>query len=725
LFEAFSTTGFKRYVKQARKILDRNWTGRYTRPSPSLYPHQWNWDSGFVAMGVARYNPKRAMQEIRSLFAHQWDNGMVPQIVFNPDALGHYFPEPDFWQVPGGRPTSGITMPPLHAIACLHVYRCAGRGGHVRGFLEEMFSPLMASHRYLYRHRDPEETGLVYIRHPWESGMDNSPNWDKPLRNIEVDRSRLPRYERKDLQHGVPRDQRPSDDDYDRYVFLVDLFRRNRYDEERIYKECPFLIQDVLFNSILCRANRDLIEIGKIIGRDVWEAEEWLGQTAKAISERMWSSERKHFGPIDLVTGERLSTPTAAGFMPLFAVAASREQARHLYGRMDSASFCALRQGNCFAIPNYDMSCDDFDSKNYWRGPVWVNINWMLAQGLKSYGYREKSDAMKKDMIQLPVRFGFHEYFDSITGQGYGSPGFSWTAALFVDLVSEYYERDRHALNLPGSGETRRMRKRTVLNDGNGVAAVPTEGISSRLMVAVGDLKAAFYDMERGRVDYRAMKGSPEVQAYRDMAGELHSFDPESLTTREERLAFWINLYNSIVVHAVVELGVSSSVREVSDFFARASYRIGNDIFSLDEIEHGILRANARPPFRLFPPFGKSDPRRRFVLDRVDPRIHFALVCGSRSCAPIRFYEASAIEEQLETAAWNFVNSSEVVILPEENKILLSQIFQWYARDFGGRNQVLLFVLSHLDGDDKAGYLARHLDIIKVEYLFYDWNLNH
>ena len=80
MFEFFSTKGFKGYVKQARKILDGNWTGRYTKPSPTLYPHQWNWDSGFMAIGYAHYNEERAMQEIRSLFGHQWENGMVPQI---------------------------------------------------------------------------------------------------------------------------------------------------------------------------------------------------------------------------------------------------------------------------------------------------------------------------------------------------------------------------------------------------------------------------------------------------------------------------------------------------------------------------------------------------------------------------------------------------------------------------------------------------------------------
>jgi len=163
MFEFFSTKGFKGYVKQAQKILDGNWTGRYTKPSPGLYPHQWHWDSGFIAIGYAHYNEDRAMQEIRSLFGHQWENGMVPQIAFNPETLGNYFPEPDFWQVPGGRLTSGITMPPLHAIACLHIYRHAKNRRRAHDFLKEMYPKLMASHRYLYFHRDPEKTGLVYI----------------------------------------------------------------------------------------------------------------------------------------------------------------------------------------------------------------------------------------------------------------------------------------------------------------------------------------------------------------------------------------------------------------------------------------------------------------------------------------------------------------------------------------------------------------------------------
>ena len=95
----------------------------------------------------------------------------------------------------------------------------------------------------------------------------------------------------------------------------------------------------------------------------------------------------------------------------------------------------------------------------------------------------------------------------------------------------------------------------------------------------------------------------------------------------------------------------------------------------------------------------------------MDPRIHFALVCGSRSCAPIRFYEADHIDEQLDIAARSFVKSSEVIVVPEQGKVFLSQIFRWYKRDFGGRRGVFDFLLRYLDKDEKSVFLQENITI--------------
>jgi hypothetical protein len=721
----FSTRGFKEYIKIAKGILRTNWTGSYTKPAPGLYPHQWNWDSGFIAIGYAHYNQKKAQQEILSLFKHQWPNGMVPQIVFNPEVLGNYFPEPDFWQAPDNMLTSGITMPPVHAIACLHIYKKAKNKEQARRFLRVIFPKLVASHRYFYQFRDPNHSGLVYIRHPWESGLDNSPAWDGPLGKIEVDKGKLPHYERKDLQHGIPAEQRPSDEDYDRYVYLVNIFRRLKYCEEDIYRHSPFLIQDVLFNSILCKANRDLLEIGKVLGADISEIEEWVNQTSKAIFERLWCQGCEKFESFDLIANAPIHTSTVASFMPLFAGAASKSQAEILYNRINSVSFCALHQGNCFTVPNYDMTREDFDSRNYWRGPVWININWMLSQGLKGYGYNKKADAIKTDMIQLPIRFGFYEYFDSHNGQGYGSSNFSWTTALFLELVHEYYHKDAYRFRSFRLRNIVGVKEKTVLNQRPEILPSPSRNLASDLMAAIGDLKDKFYDLNRGLVNYDVMKRSAEYESYQEIAVQLQGFDLNELSSSSEKKAFWINLYNTIVVHGIVELGITSTVKEVSNFFGRIYYQISEFTISAEEIEHGILRANARPPNRIFPLFKKNDPLHQFSLETMDPRIHFALVCGSRSCAPIRFYEANCIDDQLDIAASDFINSSEVLILPEKNKIFLSQIFNWYKRDFGKKEDIFLFLLKYIKEDERSEYFKENMDTIRVEYLFYDWNLNH
>ena len=720
---------FSSYVNTARRILNQNWMGRSTKPAPSLYPHQWNWDSGFIAIGRSHYDTERAVKEIETLFEAQWKNGMVPQIVFNPQALGHYFPEPDFWQTerspnaPKDKLTSGITMPPVHAIAVERIFRNARHRRRLLPFLEKIYPKLLALHAYLYRERDPLQEDLVYIRHPWESGIDNSPTWDKPLRHISVDPKVLPTYQRKDLDHGVDPKMRPTDADYDRYVYLVDLFRRHAYDEAAIGQTCPFLIQDPLFNAVLCKANESLAEIARFIGESPEQAISWGKRTADAISRKLWCGQHGLFDCYDLVAQLSIDVDTAAGFVPLFAGAATKEQAQRIYERLDSQSFCALQQGNCFTVPNYDTKKEGFDRANYWRGPVWININWMLAQGLRRYGYVLKADSLQKDLLQLPIRFGFYEYFDSFDGTGYGSNHFSWTAALFIDLVHDFYATEKIWKKMRSKARTF-VSSTVVLNDGSDTAEVKAEQMAVTLMKSIRGMRDAFYDTGRGRVDYETLRHSEQYKRYRSLTNGLRGFDLRRLVGRKQKLAFWINLYNSIVVDGIVFLGVKRSVQETPEIFSRLKYTIGEDLFSADDIEHGILRGNTRPWFRVARPFGPRDKRKSWMLSPVDPRIHFALVCGSRSCAPIEYYDADTIFEQLEAASKSFVNSSEVIILPEQNKILLSEIFRWYEEDFGGKRGVLDFMYDYLADDNAREAIQRDGERLTFEYIYYDWNLN-
>src|SRR5919112_3427889 len=256
----------------AAGFLRRNSLGFGTSPAPSLYPHQWSWDSAFIALGLAHLDNRRAAQELETLFASQWSTGKLPHVIFNPEAPPQsYFPDAERWgsaalssDAPSSPHTSGLCQPPVHAIAVLRIWESAQvrnkeRIELAREFLRDSYPRLLAWHLYLTTARDPEGSGLVTIYHPWESGTDNSPRWDEALEAVEG--GDLPPHTRYDLQHVADPSHRPPDEEDDRYLWLLETLKQARYDEAAIYESHPFLVKDVLFSAILIAANEALLKI--------------------------------------------------------------------------------------------------------------------------------------------------------------------------------------------------------------------------------------------------------------------------------------------------------------------------------------------------------------------------------------------------------------------------------------------------------------------------------
>ena len=425
-------------MQRARMVLDFNWTGEYTQPGPRLYPHQWSWDSALIAIAYAHYDQDRAEKELRHLFEAQWKNGLLPQIVFNSRFSG-YFPGPGFWHAkespdaPKHIRTSGVVLPPVHATAVLRLHERAEDKDRARKFLEYAFPRLAAWHEYLYRERDPSEEGLVYIRHPWESGMDNSPIWDVILQRLELRREEIPRYRRVDI-HTVSTEDRPTSDDYDRFAYLVKFFADRDYDERRIREECPFLVQDVLFNSLLYRSGTDLAQIARIVGEDPTPFEESARKTAGAVNDKLWDEEHGTYLDFDLAEDRLIHAYTAPNFCALFAGIPDKERAGRIVESLKS-NFCLAGGGT--PVASYDVYGFGFSSVRYWRGPVWINIDWFLMQGLRRYGYEDLAERLRRTIMDLCRDQGFHEYFDPMDGSGHGSDLFSWSAALFIDVLME------------------------------------------------------------------------------------------------------------------------------------------------------------------------------------------------------------------------------------------------------------------------------------------------
>ncbi len=260
-----------------------------------------------------------------------------------------------------------------------------------------------------------------------------------------------------------------------------------------------------------------------------------------------------------------------------------------------------------------------------------------------------------------------------------------------------------------------RVDETAVLNLGEHLPGAGRE-IAGRLMRAARALLARG---DREGMPYARIAASPEFAAYRALTRELRGFDPATLQGRPERTAFWINLYNALVLDAVISFGVTTSIRETPGFFHRAAYQVGGHRFALDEIEHGLLRRN-RPAFpRLPPPFATDNPRVALGPGALDPRVHFALNCGTRSCPPVAFYEAEYLDAQLDAAASSFINA-EGVRVEKDGSVTLSPLFASYAEDFGGAEGARAWVLRYLSDRTLRSRVAAG----PLRTGAYDWSLN-
>ena len=434
---------------KAAQVLRRNDLKAWTKPAPSLYPHQWSWDSAFIALGLAHLDNRRATRELETLFASQWATGKLPHIVFNPEAPPKsYFPDAERWNAsalspdaPAESQTSGLCQPPIHAIAVLRIWETAQgmderRIDLARAFLRDSYPRLLAWHLYLVTARDPEGSGLVTIYHPWESGTDNSPRWDTVLEVIEV--GEVPPYTRYDLQHVTDPSQRPTSEEYDRYLWLLELLKKARYEEAEIYESHPFLVKDVLFSAILVAANEALLKIAAVVEAPDKERtliKGWVERGRKSLDER-WDPDLKLCLDYDLRAEAPVRVRTVAGFAPLVAGALNPERLKDLLETLDSPEFAGNPELRWPLPPSTSPEESGFHPRNYWRGPTWPVVNWLLWWSLLRAGESERAEKMRRTALDQLVEGGFAEYFEPFTGEPLGSPDQSWTAAVALDFLA-------------------------------------------------------------------------------------------------------------------------------------------------------------------------------------------------------------------------------------------------------------------------------------------------
>ena len=393
-------------------------TWRYSAPSRSVYPHQWLWDSCFHAIVWSHFDLTRACDELRSILHWQHADGLVPHMVFwRSEGLRkhfwHYLESADGWRFRQKRPwTSALTQPPVLATA---VERLVQAG--VDDFLDDALPRLERYYLYLAERRDPDRDGLISTICQYETGLDYSPAYD---RSLGADPARP-----KSILRALGR------------VKLANKLRG--YDLDRIFAR-GWHCEDVLVNTIWIDNLAALKRLAELAGRsDLGDwAEQKRAQALQTLLERSWDADRGLFFNLDGADESRPTVKTIQCLLPLLLEDLPPEMTERLLEHLTAAN----EFWTPFPVPSValDEATYSEDSRLggkrlIWRGPLSMNTNWFLWQGLVRHSETRLAAQLAERSLDCIERGGFNEFFSASVGEPVGADRFGW-ATLAVEMAA-------------------------------------------------------------------------------------------------------------------------------------------------------------------------------------------------------------------------------------------------------------------------------------------------
>lgn len=433
---------YLKLIEDCETVLRTNDFGKYTVPSREIYPHQWLWDSSFIAIGLSSVDIDRAKQELLSVFEGQWSDGMLPHMIFRTKESTNE--DREFWASwrnpkSPSIPTSGITQPPIVAEAVFRVGKKMPKSERFTWY-KLMLPKLIDYHKWIYDKRDPSGDGLAIIIHPWESGLDNSPplirilkeNSTPPWLNFLIKAKVIKLIDsfRADTKF-VPSNERPTTADIIILHRLKNRIKKHSYNVAKLISKKSFAVQDLTFNCILNRANEHIIEIAKTIGFDI--DEQLLAKFEKTTKslDLLWDSEKSQYFSRNYYTGKLIHEPSISSLMPLYAGIKDKEKLEIIVSSLEERELFASN----FPVPSVPLDSQWFNETEYWQGPSWINTNWLIIDGLRRAKYKHHYEALKETTLEMVDNSGIFEYYNPNNGHGQGIENFSWTAALCLDMI--------------------------------------------------------------------------------------------------------------------------------------------------------------------------------------------------------------------------------------------------------------------------------------------------
>jgi glycogen debranching enzyme len=379
-------------------------------PSMTTYPFQWFWDSCFHAIVLSHLDPVRAESELTCLLANQQPDGLIPHVTFwqreaFEERLADYsiaYRTPYF---------SDCMQPPLLAEAIAAV-AARGRG---EAFLREVLPAARRYFDWLHDVRDPDDDGLVAVLQADETGLDESPKFDDYL--------------------GVSGDNRP---DYDAaWHRVADPYAEVGRDPALMFALDRFIDEDVMVNTIYAENQRVLGDLLAHVG-DAAGAADFAARadrTRQALVAKCWDPDASLFWDLAGLAERPLRTSTFTSLLPLLLPELPKQIANRLIDQVEDPS----AYGTPWPIPTVSRREPAFQpgaigEHLLWRGASWVNVNWFLCRGLRRHGRTDFARRIEDSTATMIERWGFREYYNTLTGEGHGAPDFSWTA-LILDLL--------------------------------------------------------------------------------------------------------------------------------------------------------------------------------------------------------------------------------------------------------------------------------------------------
>ena len=286
----------------------------------------------------------------------------------------------------------------------------------------------------------PGGLGLVTIYHPWESGSDNSPRWDEALDSGRRRRGAALHPPRPCRTSPIRPIGRPTPSTIG-FLWLIELLKQARYNDDVIRRSHPFQVKDVVFSAILSAANHRLAEIGRWLGRPADEVDTlraWAERTARGVL-RVFSKKDGVVYDFDLRTRRHLRVKTWAGLAPLLVRDAPAAVVDAVVARLEGPDFAGALGLTVPAVPSTTPGSPGFDPRSYWRGPIWPFANWLLWYGLTEHARPGEARRLREAILAWLRRPSarFAEYFEPYTGEPLGSLDQSWTAAVALDWLAQ------------------------------------------------------------------------------------------------------------------------------------------------------------------------------------------------------------------------------------------------------------------------------------------------